>query len=91
MKMKFFRNIERVNQKVKDYLSLRGNVYKVKIVSTPSNAIIKIDGEEKYFDAYKRGETIQYEVSLEGYNTKQGTITVEDRDILESVMLEATA
>ena len=91
MKMKFFRNIERVNQKVKDYLSLRGNVYKVKIVSTPSNAIIKIDGEEKYFDAYKRGETIQYEVSLEGYNTKQGTITVEDRDILETVVLEATA
>ena len=91
MKMKFFRNIERVNQKVKDYLNLRGNVYKVKIVSTPSNAIIKIDGEEKYFDAYKRGETIQYEVSLEGYNTKQGTITVEDRDILETVVLEATA
>lgn len=31
--MKFFRNIERVNQKVKDYLSLRDNVYKVKIVT----------------------------------------------------------
>ena len=91
MKMKFFRNIERVNQKVKDYLNLRGNVYKVSIVSTPSNAVIKIDGGDKYFDAYKRGETIQYEVSLEGYNTKQGTITVEDRDILESVVLEATA
>ena len=85
--MKFFRNIERVNQKVKDYLSLS----KVNIVSTPSNAIIRIDGEEKYFDAYKRGEIIQYEVSLEGYNTKQGTITVEDRDILETVVLEATA
>ena len=91
MKMKFFRNIERVNQKVKDYLSLRGNVYKVSIVSTPSNAAIKIDGEDKYFDAYKRGETLQYEVSLEGYNTKQGTITVEDRDILETFVLEATA
>lgn len=91
MKMKFFINIERVNQKVKDYLNLRGNVYKVKIVSTPSNAVIKIDGEDKYFDSYKRGDTIQYEVSLEGYNTKQGTITVEDRDILENVVLEATA
>ena len=91
MMMKFFRNIERVNQKVKDYLNLRGNVYKVKIVSTPSNAVIKMEGEDKYFDAYKTGDTLQYEVSLEGYNTKQGTITVEDRDILESVVLEATA
>ena len=89
--MKFFRNIERVNQKVKDYLNLRGNVYKVKIVSAPSNAVIRIDGEDKYFDAYKTGDTIQYEVSLEGYNTKQGTITVEGRDILESVVLDATA
>ena len=89
--MKFFRNIEIVNQKVKDYLNLRGNVYKVKIVFTPSNAVIRIDGEEKYFDAYKTGDTIQYEVSLEGYNTKQGSITVEDKDILESIVLEATA
>lgn len=44
--------------------------------------------EEKYFGAYKNAEVINYQVSLEGYSTKEGSITVDNRDVLENVVLD---
>ena len=45
--------------------------------------------EEKYFGAYKNAEVINYQVSLEGYTTKEGSITVNNSDVLENVVLES--
>lgn len=89
--MKFFTNLinNSFHKKVYDYVLNRDKLYKIKIISSPSNAKITMNGEEKYFDAYKKGEVINYNVSLEGYSTKEGSITVDNRDVLENVVLES--
>lgn len=90
--MKFFTNLinNSFNKKVYDYIKSRDKLYKIKITSFPNNAEIIMNGEEKYFGAYKKGDIINYKVSLENYNTKEGSITVVDRDILENIVLETT-
>ncbi|WP_300755052.1 hypothetical protein [uncultured Brachyspira sp.] len=89
--MKFFTNLinNSFNKKVYDYVQNRDKLYKVKITSSPENAKIIMNEEEKYFGAYKNAEVINYQVSLEGYQTKDGSITVDNRDILENVVLES--
>ena len=88
--MKFFTNLinNSFNKKVYDYVQNRDKLYKVKITSSPENAKI-IMNEEKYFGAYKNAEVINYQVSLEGYTTKEGSITVNNSDVLENVVLES--
>ncbi|WP_157154565.1 hypothetical protein [Brachyspira murdochii] len=89
--MKFFTNLinNSFNKKVYDYVQSRDKLYKVKITSSPENAKIIMNEEEKYFGAYKNAEVINYQVSLEGYNTKEGIITVDNSDVLENVVLES--
>lgn len=88
--MKFFTNLinNSFNKKVYDYVQNRDKLYKVKITSSPENAKIIMNEEEKYFGAYKNAEVINYQVSLEGYQTKEGSITVNNSDILENVVLD---
>lgn len=88
--MKFFTNLinNSFNKKVYDYVQNRDKLYKVKITSSPENAKIIMNEEEKYFGAYKNAEVINYQVSLEGYSTKEGSITVDNRDVLENVILD---
>ena len=88
--MKFFTNLinNSFNKKVYDYVQNRDKLYKVKITSSPENAKIIMNEEEKYFGAYKNAEVINYQVSLEGYQTKDGSITVDNSDVLENVVLE---
>ena len=88
--MKFFTNLinNSFNKKVYDYVQNRDKLYKVKITSSPENAKIIMNEEEKYFGAYKNAEVINYRVSLEGYQTKEGSITVNNSDILENVVLD---
>ncbi|PPS21707.1 hypothetical protein [Brachyspira murdochii] len=88
--MKFFTNLinNSFNKKVYDYVQNRDKLYKVKITSYPENAKIIMNEEEKYFGAYKNAEVINYQVSLEGYSTKEGSITVDNRDVLENVVLD---
>ncbi|MDO7021747.1 hypothetical protein [Brachyspira innocens] len=88
--MKFFTNLinNSFNKKVYDYVQNRDKLYKVKITSSPENAKIIMNEEEKYFGAYKNAEVINYQVSLEGYQTKDGSITVDNNDVLENVVLE---
>ncbi|ADG71523.1 hypothetical protein OGZ02_15975 [Brachyspira hyodysenteriae] len=88
--MKFFTNLinNSFNKKVYDYVQNRDKLYKVKITSSPENAKIIMNEEEKYFGAYKNAEVINYQVSLEGYSTKEGSITVDNRDVLENVVLD---
>ncbi|MEI0526026.1 hypothetical protein R4K54_08890 [Brachyspira murdochii] len=88
--MKFFTNLinNSFNKKVYDYVQNRDKLYKVKITSSPENAKIIMNEEEKYFGAYKNAEVINYQVSLEGYSTKDGSITVDNRDVLENVVLD---
>ena len=89
--MKFFTNLinNSFNKKVYDYVQNRDKLYKVKITSSPENAKIIMNEEEKYFGAYKNAEVINYQVSLEGYITKEGSITVNNSDVLENVVLES--
>ncbi|PCG20497.1 hypothetical protein [Brachyspira sp. G79] len=89
--MKFFTNLinNSFNKKVYDYVQNRDKLYKVKITSSPENAKIIMNEEEKYFGAYKNAEVINYQVSLEGYTTKEGIITVNNSDVLENVVLES--
>ncbi|WP_297204799.1 hypothetical protein [uncultured Brachyspira sp.] len=89
--MKFFTNLinNSFNKKVYDYVQNRDKLYKVKITSSPENAKIIMNEEEKYFGAYKNAEVINYQVSLEGYTTKEGSITVNNSDVLENVVLES--
>ncbi|EKV58141.1 hypothetical protein [Brachyspira hampsonii] len=89
--MKFFTNLinNSFNKKVYDYVQNRDKLYKVKITSSPENAKIIMNEEEKYFGAYKNAEVINYQVSLEGYSTKEGSITVNNSDVLENVVLES--
>ena len=89
--MKFFTDLinNSFNKKVYDYVQNRDKLYKVKITSSPENAKIIMNEEEKYFGAYKNAEVINYQVSLEGYTTKEGSITVNNSDVLENVVLES--
>ena len=89
--MKFFTNVinKAFNKKVYDYVQNRDKLYKIKITSSPENAVITMNEEKKYFGAYKKGEVINYQVSMEGYQTKEGSITVDNRDVLENVVLES--
>ena len=89
--MKFFTNLinNSFNKKVYDYVQSRDKLYKIKITSSPENAKIIMNEEEKYFGAYKNGEVINYQVSMEGYQTKEGCITVDNRDVFENVILES--
>ena len=86
--MKFFTNLinKAFNKKVYDYVQNRDKFYKIKITSSPENAVITMNEEEKYFGAYKNGEVINYQVSMEGYQTKDGSITVDNRDISKQVV-----
>ena len=87
--MKFYTSLinNSFNKKVHNYIASRDKLYKVKIETIPKNAKVLMNGEEKYFDVYKSCETINYQVSLEGYQTKEGIIKVLDNDILENVIL----
>ncbi|WP_300366485.1 hypothetical protein [Brachyspira sp.] len=89
--MKFFTNLinNSFHKKVYDYVLNRDKLYKIKITSSPSNAKITMNGEEKYFGAYKKGEIINYQVSIEGYSTKEGSITVDNRDVSKNIVLES--
>ena len=89
--MKFFTNLinNSFNKKVYYYVQSRDKLYKIKITSSPENAKIIMNEEEKYFGAYKNAEVINYQVSLEGYQTKEGSITVNNSDVLENVILES--
>lgn len=89
--MKFFTDLinNSFNKKVYDYVQNRDKLYKVKIISFPDNAHIMMNNEKKSFGAYKNGDIINYQVGVEGYSAKCGTITVSDADITENVILES--
>lgn len=88
--MKFYSKLinTSLNKKIINFIKKREKLYKVSIIAIPENATIKINNEEKNFGVYKQTDEINYEVSLEGYQTKTGTIVIENNDIVENISLE---
>lgn len=52
------------------------SVYKITINPTPSNASVKLDGEDCYYKYVEKGTYVDVEVSLEGYRTYKQSILV---------------
>lgn len=88
--MKFYSKLinTSLNKKIINFIKKREKLYKVSIIAIPENATIKINNEEKNFGVYKKTDEINYEVSLEGYQTKTGTIVIDSNDIVENISLE---
>ena len=52
------------------------SVYKITVNPTPSNASVKLDGEDCYYKYVEKGTYVDVEVSLEGYRTYKQSILV---------------
>lgn len=55
---------------------LETKIYTIRIIPTPSDAKVMIDGSNIYSKNVEGGTTVTYEVSKDGYRTKTGEITV---------------
>lgn len=78
----------RETSKAADYDSIRGDLYKLTINTTPAEAKVLLDGINQKIGYYKEGSQVSYEVSLEGYVTQKGTVDIQASENTEDITLE---
>lgn len=64
------------------------NMYVIAINPTPSDATVKINGFERSSIIVDEGETVSYEVSREGYETKTGSVVADEDKTIDVVLVE---
>lgn len=72
----YFENPNKIDNEINMVLGQ----YLFTIVPTPSNAIVKIDGQVRNSISVAKGTTVSWSVELNEYTTKTGTYTVENNN-----------
>jgi hypothetical protein len=62
----------------------------VKVIATPSDATVKLDGQTVKSKRVKSGTSVSYEVSKAGYITQSGSIPTSLSDAFKTVEKEIT-
>lgn len=78
---------ERETSNVADYDSIRGELYKLTINTTPAEAKVLLEGINQKIGYYKEGSQVAYEVSADGYTTQKGTVTIQASENTEDITL----
>lgn len=62
----------------------------MKVIATPSDATVKLDGQTVKSKRVKSGTSVSYEVSKAGYTTQSGSIPTSLSDAFNTVEKEIT-
>lgn len=62
----------------------------MKVIATPSDATVKLDGQTVKSKRVKSGTSVSYEVSKAGYTTQSGSIPTSLSDAFKTVEKEIT-
>nr|DAZ12281.1 MAG TPA: hypothetical protein [Caudoviricetes sp.] len=62
----------------------------MKVIATPSDATVKLDGQTVKSKRVKSGTSVSYEVSKAGYITQSGSIPTSLSDAFKTVEKEIT-
>jgi hypothetical protein len=62
----------------------------VKVIATPSDATVKLDGQTVKSKRVKSGTSVSYEVSKAGYTTQSGSIPTSLSDAFKTIEKEIT-
>lgn len=62
----------------------------MKVIATPSDATVKLDGQTVKSKRVKYGTSVSYEVSKVGYTTQSGSIPTSLSDAFKTVEKEIT-
>ncbi len=62
----------------------------MKVIATPSDATVKLDGQTVKSKRVKSGTSVSYEVSKVGYTTQSGSIPTSLSDAFKTVEKEIT-